>query len=119
MRKTLGVLVLSAALAAPAMAQNQSQGLRGPTLDAVRARGQVVCGVNTALPGFSAPDSQGNWRGLDVDMCRAIAAAIFNDPAKPPFVHRSLTPRSSPSAVRGPTLRSKLSPEFPTCLIAL
>lgn len=86
MKKALGILALSAALAAPAMAQNQSQGLRGPTLDAVRARGQLVCGVNTALPGFSAPDSQGNWRGLDVDMCRAIAAAIFNDPAKARFV---------------------------------
>ncbi|MCA3246280.1 MAG: amino acid ABC transporter substrate-binding protein [Azospirillum sp.] len=86
MKKALGILALSAALSAPAMAQNQSQGLRGPTLDAVRARGQLVCGVNTALPGFSAPDSQGNWRGLDVDMCRAVAAAIFNDPAKARFV---------------------------------
>lgn len=86
MKKTLGILALSAALAAPAFAQNQPAGLRGPTLDAIRARGQVICGVNTALPGFSAPDAQGNWRGLDVDMCRAFAAAIFNDPTKTRFV---------------------------------
>jgi general L-amino acid transport system substrate-binding protein len=46
----------------------------------------LTCGVNSALPGFSAPDAQGVWRGLDVDMCRAIAAAIFGDPAKARFV---------------------------------
>lgn len=86
MKKLLTIAAVSAALAAPALAQNQPAGLRGPTLDAIRARGQVICGVNTALPGFSAPDAQGNWRGLDVDMCRAFAAAIFNDPTKTRFV---------------------------------
>ena len=51
----------------------------GKTLDAVKARGQVVCGVNTSGPGFSAADSQGSWTGLDVDFCRAVAAAVLKD----------------------------------------
>ena len=52
------------------------------TLDTVRARGQLVCGVNTGLAGFSLPDSQGVWRGLDADYCRAVAAATLGDPTK-------------------------------------
>ncbi|MHB1250458.1 MAG: amino acid ABC transporter substrate-binding protein, partial [Polaromonas sp.] len=47
----------------------------GKTLDGIKARGQVVCGVNTGLAGFGAADSSGKWTGLDVDVCRAIAAA--------------------------------------------
>ena len=54
----------------------------GKTLDAVKARGQVVCGVNTGLAGFSAADSQGNWSGLDVDICKAIAAAMLGDASR-------------------------------------
>lgn len=50
------------------------------TLDDVQARGEVVCGVSQGLPGFSNPDDQGNWSGIDVDFCRALAAAIFDDP---------------------------------------
>jgi general L-amino acid transport system substrate-binding protein len=42
-----------------------------------RQRGQLVCGVNTGLAGFSAADSQGNWAGLDVDICKAIAATLL------------------------------------------
>lgn len=49
------------------------------TLDAVKAKGFVQCGVSQGLPGFSNPDDQGNWTGLDVDVCRAIAAAVFGD----------------------------------------
>jgi general L-amino acid transport system substrate-binding protein len=56
------------------------------TLDVVKARGQLVCGVNTGLAGFSLPDSQGVWRGLDVDYCRAIAAATLGDGSKVRFV---------------------------------
>lgn len=56
------------------------------TLDVVKARGQLVCGVNTGLAGFSLPDSQGVWRGLDADYCRAIAAATLGDAAKVRFV---------------------------------
>jgi general L-amino acid transport system substrate-binding protein len=52
------------------------------TLKTVRDRGSLICGVSQGLPGFSSPDDRGNWTGLDVDLCRAIAAAIFNDPAK-------------------------------------
>src|SRR5690606_4558627 len=57
-----------------------SPALAGPTLDAVKARGMVHCGVNTGVPGLSFPDSTGRWRGLDVDFCRAIAVALFGDP---------------------------------------
>ena len=49
-------------------------------------RDAVYCGVNTGLPGFSAHDGKGNWSGFDVDFCRAIAAAIFDDPKKVKFV---------------------------------
>jgi len=56
------------------------------TLKAVKDRGTLQCGSNTALAGFGQPDAQGNWTGLDVEFCRAIAAAIFNDPAKVKFV---------------------------------
>jgi general L-amino acid transport system substrate-binding protein len=58
----------------------------GRTLDAVKKRGEVVCGVNTSAPGFSAADSQGRWRGLDVDVCRAVAAAVLGDADKVRFV---------------------------------
>lgn len=53
-----------------------------PTLDAVRARGSVVCGVQADNVPFSMPDSQGVWRGMDIDSCRAIAAAVLGDPAR-------------------------------------
>src|ERR1700689_4634339 len=58
----------------------------GQTLKTVKDRGMLSCGVSQGLPGFSTPDDKGNWTGLDVDFCRAIAAAIFNDPAKVKFV---------------------------------
>lgn len=54
----------------------------GKTLDAIKAKGQLACGVSTGVIGFSAADSQGQWRGLDVDVCRAIAAAVLGDPNK-------------------------------------
>ncbi|WP_299441602.1 amino acid ABC transporter substrate-binding protein [uncultured Rhodospira sp.] len=49
------------------------------TLDAVKERGELVCGVSTGLPGFSNPDEDGNWTGIDVDVCRAVAAAVLGD----------------------------------------
>jgi general L-amino acid transport system substrate-binding protein len=55
------------------------------TLKAVKDRGSVICGVSQGIPGFSNPDDRGNWTGLDVDFCRAIAAAVFNDPSKVKF----------------------------------
>jgi general L-amino acid transport system substrate-binding protein len=56
------------------------------TLKRTIKRDAVLCGVNQSLPGFSAPDAQGNWSGFDVDFCRAVAAAIFDDPKKVKFV---------------------------------
>jgi len=58
----------------------------GETFEAVKKRGQLVAGVNTGAPGFSMPDSQGNWTGLDVDVARAIATAVLGDPTKVKFV---------------------------------
>jgi general L-amino acid transport system substrate-binding protein len=72
------VASLGALLAAPAHA--------GKTLDAIKARGQVVCGVNTGLAGFGAADSTGKWSGLDIDVCRAIAAAVLGDGEKVKYV---------------------------------
>lgn len=62
----------------------------GATLDAVRARGELVCGINTGFVGFSIPDERGEWRGLDADFCRGLAAALFGDAGKVRFV--PLTP---------------------------
>ena len=72
------VATMGALLAAPAHA--------GKTLDAIKARGQVVCGVNTGLAGFAAADSSGKWSGLDVDVCKALAAATLSDPEKVKYV---------------------------------
>lgn len=56
------------------------------TLDTVRARGVLQCGVSTGLAGFAAPDDKGEWRGIDSDFCRAVAAAIFHDARRVKFV---------------------------------
>jgi general L-amino acid transport system substrate-binding protein len=83
--RLLGVAVaVGGLLALPSAshAQAQQQG----TFDVVKARGTLICGVNTGLAGFAAPDSQGQWRGLDVDYCRAIAAAMFGDATKVRYV---------------------------------
>ena len=56
------------------------------TLDQAKTRGQLICGSNPGLAGFGLPDDQGMYKGLDVDECRAIAAAIFNDPNKVKFL---------------------------------
>ena len=79
-------LALATAIAAP--------GARAAdTLQAVKDRGKLSCGVSQGLPGFSNPDDKGNWTGLDVDICRAIAAAVFNDPTKVAFVPLSAKDR--------------------------
>src|ERR1700742_367494 len=80
-------LVLSFVFALPAHA--------GPTLDAVKKRGQLKCGVNTGAAGFAAPDKDGVWRGLDVDFCRVIAAAVLGDATKVQFVPVSSETRFS------------------------
>ena len=80
MKREIFVLGVSFALGlavAPACAQ---------TLKTVKDRGSLLCGVNQGIAGFSIPDDKGNWSGLDVEFCRAIAAAIFNDASKVKFV---------------------------------
>jgi general L-amino acid transport system substrate-binding protein len=57
----------------------------GATLDAVKARGQLVCGIHTGIAGFALPDAQGTWRGLDTDLCRGLAVALFGDASKVRF----------------------------------
>ncbi|KRE13914.1 amino acid ABC transporter substrate-binding protein [Bosea sp. Root381] len=52
----------------------------------IKARGNLICGVGPGLAGFGIPDAQGNWSGLDVDLCRAISAAVFNDPSKVKYI---------------------------------
>jgi general L-amino acid transport system substrate-binding protein len=76
---------MAAGMALGAMLAAQ-EALAGPTFDAVRQRGTVICGVNTSLAGFSIADGQGVWRGLDVDVCRAIAAAMFGDANRTRYV---------------------------------
>jgi len=63
------------------------------TLDDVKAAGQLKCGVSQGLPGFSNPDDSGNWTGLDVDYCRAVAAAVLDDPDAVEFVALSAKDR--------------------------
>ena len=74
------------AIAAALLAAFTGNAFAGKTLDTIKQRDQLVCGVNTALAGFSASDSQGNWAGFDVDFCRAIAAAILGDAKKVKWV---------------------------------
>jgi general L-amino acid transport system substrate-binding protein len=78
----LGVLLCSvtAALLTCGAAANAQ------TLKTVKDRGSLICGVSQGLPGFSDKDDKGTWSGFDVDFCRAIAAAIFDDPAKVTYV---------------------------------
>jgi general L-amino acid transport system substrate-binding protein len=82
-------LVFTLALAAGL----STQAATAQTLKTVKDRGLLSCGVSQGLPGFSSPDDKGNWTGLDVDVCRAIAAAIFNDPTKVKFVPLSAKDR--------------------------
>ncbi len=75
--------VFAAALLAGAVVLGTSAvAVAGPTLDGVKARGELVCGVHTGLYGFGAPDDKGVWRGIDVDVCRAVAAAVFGERQK-------------------------------------
>ena len=87
-KRVIGIGVALGALvtfAAPSFAQS--------ALDAVKKRGQVICGVNVGLGGFSLPDSQGKWAGLDVDMCNAVAAAVLGDATKAKYVPLSAQQR--------------------------
>ena len=68
------------------------------TLDDVKKKGFLQCGVNTGLPGFASPNDKGEWSGFDVDYCRAVAAAVFGDATKvkyTPLSAKERFPRSS------------------------
>ncbi|MGE0659215.1 MAG: amino acid ABC transporter substrate-binding protein [Reyranellaceae bacterium] len=67
--------------------------MAGAKLDAIKSRGEILCGVSTGLAGFSIADSQGKWTGIDVDVCRAVAAALFGDANKVKFVPLSAQQR--------------------------
>lgn len=75
---TAGALALIGTLTA-------GSAMAASTLDAVKARGHLQCGVTSGLPGFSQPDNKGHWTGIDVDTCRAVAAAVFGDSNKVEF----------------------------------
>jgi general L-amino acid transport system substrate-binding protein len=77
-RTPLLALAFLAAASLPALAQQ--------TLKAAKERGHILCGVSQGLPGFSNPDAAGNWSGLDVEFCKAVAAAALGDAAKVKFV---------------------------------
>ena len=79
------MFALLGAVATPAMA--------GKTLDAIKSRGALNCGVNPSLPGFAAADSQGNWTGLDVDVCKAVAATVLGDANKVKWTPLNATQR--------------------------
>jgi general L-amino acid transport system substrate-binding protein len=80
MNRFLGILFAGLAFAIT------TNGAGAQTLDQVKSRGQLLCGVNVGLGGFALPDANGQWAGLEVDYCRAIAAAVFGDASKVKYV---------------------------------
>jgi len=80
MKKTLSRIALGGLMALGVLAS--APALAGKTIDTIKQRGQMVCGVNPGLAGFSIADSQGNWSGLDVDVCKAVAASLLGDATK-------------------------------------
>jgi general L-amino acid transport system substrate-binding protein len=88
MKNMLMSLALGAGLSFAAVTAAQAG-----TLDDVKAKGFIQCGSNPSLIGFGFPDDQNNWTGFDVDFCRALAAAIFNDPTKVKFTPLSAKER--------------------------
>jgi len=84
--------LLAAAMAVSALV-SAAPASAGPVMDAIRARGVLNCGINTGVAGFALPDSRGEWQGLDVDLCRGLAVAIFNDASKVRFIPLSSSTR--------------------------
>src|SRR5687768_4945106 len=80
MKRVITTFAVAAALGVAATSASAQ------VLNTIKQRGILNCGSNTGLAGFAAPDAQGNWTGLDVELCRAIAAAVFNDPTKVKFI---------------------------------
>lgn len=80
MRKLTSVLLATMLLAAPLTGCGGSSEATKSRLDTVKERGKLICGVEGNIPGFSFVDQSGNYSGIDVDVCKAVAAALFNDP---------------------------------------
>ena len=81
------VLAASLAIAPAAIGLNAAHAqVNSPTLDAVKKRGQLICGIDTGIPGYAFQDSSGEWQGLDVSLCRAIADAVVGSPTKVKFI---------------------------------
>lgn len=80
MKKTLSRIALGSLMAVGMLVS--APAFAGKTIDTIKQRGQMVCGVNAGLAGFSIADSQGNWTGLDVDVCKAVAASLLGDASK-------------------------------------
>ena len=78
-------LALAAMLAVAGGARAQNE-LKSPTMDAIKQRGQLICGIDTGIPGYAFQDSKGEWQGLDVSYCRAIADALLGSPDKVKYV---------------------------------
>jgi general L-amino acid transport system substrate-binding protein len=85
MKTVLKVGLKLGVAAAAAVGFSASAFAQAKTLDQVKARGTIQCGVGTGLAGFAQPDDKGVWTGLDVDVCRALAAAVLGDPMKVTF----------------------------------
>ena len=91
MRRFLNALIAAAGVAAALLATGvaaQAQGTTwpGPTVEAIKKRGTLACGIDTGVPGFASQDNAGRWQGLDVSYCRSIAAAVLGDPEKVRYV---------------------------------
>ncbi|HEX8165284.1 MAG TPA: amino acid ABC transporter substrate-binding protein [Beijerinckiaceae bacterium] len=86
-------VILGAIVTCAAGAAHGQQLAPSPTLDAIKNRGHVECGVHLGLPGFSFANDKGEWSGLDVDYCRALAAAILGDATKVKFTPTSVQQR--------------------------
>lgn len=84
--------IVSAALGAAVLGM-ATGAVSAATLDDIKAKGFVQCGVSQGLPGFSNPDAAGNWTGIDVDLCKGVAAAVFGDATKVKFVPLSAKER--------------------------
>src|SRR5215469_8754972 len=89
MKRYITRFLACAALAAGTVAfatAGRAADVKSETLDAIKKRDQLICGVDTGIPGFAFQDSAGKWQGLDIAYCQAIAAAVLGDPAKVKYV---------------------------------
>src|SRR5215475_6336770 len=89
MNRSITRVIACAVLAAGAFAfagPGLAADVKSETIDAIKKRDQLICGIDTGIPGFAFQDSAGKWQGLDVSYCRAIAAAVLGDPEKVKYV---------------------------------